>query len=248
MSHIKTKKDGNGNIVEVSESIRATRWSALNQFFEFLKHQNYIAENPVSKTKRPRDTTEHTVTYLTKDEIAAMLQKVKDEAKPEFVNRDLCLLSLAIVTGLSVSVISNINISDINFENNTISVFEKKHSNRKISFGENTKKLLQDWIKDRNWYFDNLDTNALFITQHRKRISYDMVRKIVLKYTDGITAKHITPQKLRASCAVAIYEETKDIRTVADILGNTDIQTTARYAKASEDSKDDAVKLLDSLI
>ena len=248
MNYIKTREDENGDIVEVGDSIRAVRWSALNLFFEFLKNNNYIDENPVEKTKRPRDKTEHTVTYLDKDEIAAMLQKVRDEAKPDFVNRDLCLLSLAVTTGLRVSALCNINIGDIDFKENTISVIEKGHKRRKIPFGENTKELLQAWISDRNERFKRLDTDALFVTQHKKRISIDMVRRIVLKYTEGITSKHITPHKLRASCAVAAYDETKDILVVADILGHDNIETTMRYTRASEETKNKTVQFLDRLI
>lgn len=248
MNEIKTKEDEDGNVVEIGDEIRAVRWSALNLFFRFLKENNYITENPVDGTKRPRARVEHTVTYLTKEEISAMLDKVRTEAKDIFVNRDLCILSLAITTGLRISAICNINMQDINFKENYISVIEKGHKRRKIPFGDNIKELLQLWIADRKKYFKRLDTDALFVSQQRKRISTDTVRRMVTTYTKGITNKHITPHKLRASCAVAVYDQTKDIMLVADMLGHDSIETTTRYTRASEESKKEAVNFLDNLV
>jgi site-specific recombinase XerD len=248
MNSIKTKVNEDGEIVEMGDEIRATRWSAINNFFNFLKMNNYIDENPVDNTKRPKAKVERQVTYLNKEEIAAMLQKVKDEAKDMFVNRDLCILSLAIATGLRVNAICNININDINFNDNTISVIEKGHKRRKIPFGENIKEYIKAWQKDRKTYFGDADTDALFVSQFRQRLSTDMVRRMLKKYTEGITTKNITPHKLRASCAVAVYDQTKNILLVKDMLGHESVQTTTRYTRAAEEDKKEAVKFLDDLV
>ena len=248
MNEIRTKTDDDGNVVEVGDEIRAVRWSAINAFFNFLKSNNYIEDNPVDKTKRPKAKTEHEVTYLTKEEIAAMLQKVKDEAKEMFLNRDLCIFSLAITTGLRVNAICNINIDDVNFNDNTISVIEKGHKRRKIPFGDNIKVYIKAWLKDRDVYFSDAKTNALFVSQWRERLSTDMVRKMLTKYTSGVTTKKITPHKLRASCAIAVYDQTKNILLVKDMLGHESIQTTTRYTRAAEDDKKEAVKFLDNLV
>lgn len=248
MNAIKTKTDENGNIVEVGDEIRATKWSAINAFFIFLKSNDYINENPMDKTKRPKAKTEHHVTYLSKEEIAAMLQKVKDEAPQKFLNRDFCILSLAITTGLRVNAICNININDVNFNENTISVIEKGHKRRKIPFGENIKGYMEAWLKDRKRYFGDTDSDALFVSQKRERLSTDMVRRMLTKYTDGVTTKRITPHKLRASCAVAVYDQTKNILLVKDMLGHESVQTTTRYTRAAEDDKKEAVKFLDDLV
>ena len=248
MNDIKIKENEDGDTIEVGDEIRAVRWSAINLFFEFLKDNDYIDENPVAKTKRPRAKVEHTVTYLTKEEITAMINKVKEEAKPMFLNRDLSILTLAITTGLRVNAICNININDVNFKENTISVIEKGHKRRKIPFGENTKKILQDWMWDRKNNFRGSDTDALFVSQFRQRLSTDMVRRMVIKYTDGVTDKKITPHKLRASCAVALYDQTKDILLVRDVLGHENIETTTRYTRAAEDGKARATQILDDLV
>lgn len=248
MNAIKIREDKNGNIIEIGDEIRAAHWSALNLFFDFLLENNYINENPVSKTKRPRAKTEHEVTYLEPEEIQAMLKKVKNEAKDCFKARDLCLLSLMIATGLRVSAVCNINISDINFKENTISVIEKGHKTRKIPFGDNLKSVIENCIKARRYYFRGTNTDALFVSQFRKRISTDSVARVVKTYTEGITDKKITPHKLRATCAVTIYDNTKDILVVKEILGHENIETTQIYTRASEEGKKKAIQIMDNMV
>lgn len=247
MTSMKIKEDSNGNLTEVGDRFRATNWSGLNCFFDFLVENHYVDNNPVTKTKRPKPKTEHQVTYLEPEEIKAMLQKIKDEAKPRFVARDLCIISLMIATGLRCNAVCNINISDIDLKENTISVIEKGSKHRKISFGENIKKLIEDCIKERRRYFGYPETDALFITQWRERIRHDTIENLVRKYTKGVTNKHITPHKLRATCAVTIYNNTKDILVVKEILGHDNITTTQIYTCASEDGKREAVKAMDSM-
>ena len=128
-------KEINGEVRRTGDEIRAARWTSINAFFCFLKSNDYIDENPLEKTNRPKIKTEHKVTYLAKKEINAVLKEVKTKATKKKLCRDLCLMSLALSTGLRVSAITQINIDDINFENNTIKVIEKGDKTRYINFG-----------------------------------------------------------------------------------------------------------------
>ena len=66
---LSTRKIGD-EIVKTSDDYQALRWSAINTFFGFLMVNEHITQNPMLKTKRPKINTEHSVTYLTKTEIA----------------------------------------------------------------------------------------------------------------------------------------------------------------------------------
>lgn len=247
MNSIK-RKEINGEVIEVGDEIRAARWSSLNTFFTFLKNNDYIEENPVEKTKRPRAKVEHTVTYLNEEEISILLNNIKEIAAPMFANRDLCIVSLGLTTGLRVSAICNININDIDFNENRIKVIEKGNKTRYIRFGENTKTLINSCIMDRNKYFSGVDTDALFVSRNGNRISTSMVGVLIEKYTNGITSKHITPHKLRASCATNLYQKTGDLLLTSKILGHENIQTTRRYAAVADSSVDKATQILDDLV
>ena len=75
-----------------------------------------------------------------------------------------------------------------------------------------------------------------------------MVGVLISKYTEGITNKHITPHKLRASCATNLYQKTGDLLLTSKILGHENIQTTRRYAAVADESMDKATQVLDDLV
>ena len=247
MASIRHKESGD-DVIRLGDEIRASRWTSLNNFFKFLKDNDYIDENPLDKTNRPKIKTEHEVTYLNKREINSTLNTIRKTASSKRVVRDLCLVSLALSTGLRVSAITQINVDDIDLENNVIKVIEKGDKIRYIDFGEKLKKLIEDCIKEREVSFNNVDTDALFVSQWGRRMTTQAVRDLVKKYTSNVKGKHITPHKLRASAAMNLYGSGVDILTIASILGHENVTTTQRYTQAYDSKKKDATKILDNLI
>ena len=237
----------NGEIVRLGDDIQATRWSALNTFFNFLTEEDYIAINPMTKTKRPKVKTKHKITYLTPEEIQFVLNKIEKEGRQKLKNRDLCIVALGLSTGLRVSAIVQINIEDINFNTNKIKVIEKGNVTREVDIGNNMRGLLLNWIKDRELYFEVEDNPALFVSQHNKRMCTDAVRDLITKYTVDLN-KHITPHKLRSSAAMNLYSSGVGILSIASILGHENITTTQRYTSAYDEEKENATNILDSLI
>ena len=238
------RRSVDGADVEVGDDIRAAKWSSLNTFFKFLTQKKHIDSNPMLLTERPRVKTKHTVTYLTAKEIESVFQKISSEARPMVKNRDACIVAMGLGTGLRVSAIVNIDIEDIDFRARTIRVIEKGRKTRVINFGENLKNRLLIWLKDRELYFNGLDTGPLFISQLKQRMSVDSVEKLVKKYTSHLP-KRITPHKLRSSAAMNLHGEGVDILTIASILGHENVSTTQRYTKAYDEDKVNASKILD---
>ena len=242
------RRNVDGDIIRNGDDICAARWTALNTFFQFLKDYDYISENPMDKTSRPKIRTEHKVTYLTKDEIEVVLNGIRQNSTVQRKSRDLCLVSLALSTGLRVSAITQINIEDIDLNNYTINVIEKGNKIRTIKFGENLASLIEQCIKDRDRYYTNADTNALFISQWRRRMTTQAVRDLVAKYTGDIQGKHITPHKLRASAATNLAASGVSIQAIANMLGHENIQTTRRYVEVLDSEANKAINILDNLI
>lgn len=231
-----------------SSGFRANRWKALNSFFEFLLDIKKIEGNPVSTKSRPKITDNPSVTYLTEDEIAGIIEHINDEAKETMVNRDLLLFMLGVTTGLRVAALAQINIEDINLENNTIHVIEKMNKEFDVLISKKVRKVLIAWLKDREKYFGKANTNALFVSQYGQRISYDAIRKLLIKYAEGVTNKKITPHVLRHSCATAIYEKTGDLYLASAQLHHSNISTTMRYANMSNKKLKQAINIMDDLI
>lgn len=241
-------RDIDGKVVKTGDDIQATRWSALNTFFVFLINNDYIKENPMVKTKRPKIRTEHKVTYLTQEEVQEVFKNIKENAGAKLLNRDLALISLFISTGLRNSALTQINIEDVDFSNNTISVVEKGNKIRSVQFGTNMRGLLLSWLKDRELYFSDAQTNALFISQLKERISIYTVGQLVEKYTKTIKGKRITPHKLRATACTLMSTQGVPIQVIKEMVGHENIQTTTRYVGVLEKEKEKATGVLDSNI
>ncbi len=246
ISNLRTKTV-NGIHQRTSDSIKAVHWSALNSFFDFLV-PDYIKENPVEKTKRPKMKDNPNVTYLTKEEISAMLEYVEKTANPKLKNRDLCILKLGFSTGLRASAIMQMDVNDIDFTSNQIRVTEKGDYDQTILFGENLKSQLILWLEDRKKYFGKVQTNALFISKTGGRIDPSSFSELIQKYGKAVPNKHITPHVMRHSCATNLYEQTGDIYICAKQLNHKNVSTTQRYAEISKEKQREASNLLDSLI
>lgn len=237
----------NGHTERTSDSFRAVQWSSLNSFFQFLIPE-YIKENPVAYTSRPKMKDNPNVTYLTGAEITKLLKHVGLNANDRFVNRDLCWLKLGFSTGLRVSAILQIDIDDIDFENNQIRVTEKGDYDEYVMFGDNLKEQLLLCIEDREKICSDVSTNALFISQVGKRLSVDMLAKLLRQYASKVTKKNVTPHVMRHSCATNLYEKTGDIYLCSKQLNHKNVATTMRYAEISKEKQREATNILDNLI
>jgi site-specific recombinase XerD len=245
---LETKRTKNG-IKRMGDDILQTRWSSLNKFFTWLVKRGYTKENPIQAVDRPGNNTERKVIYLTKAEISKLFKMVDRNPNRVVSLRDKALFSLAIATGLRASALTNINLDDFDWENKFVKVIEKRQKTREIPLGDNTINVLKEWIVARNEEFADVDSTALFLSQKRNRLSGDAGNDALKKYCmeAGITKK-ITLHKLRASAATNLAAANVDIQTIGHILGHKSTATTLRYVAVLDESKKNAVGILDKLV
>lgn len=246
MSSIRTRTKS-GKTERTSDSYRTLKWSSLNSFFQFLT-PDYIKTNPVANTQRPKMRDNPNVTFLDQNEIAKILNNVAETANERMRNRDLCLLKLGFATGLRISAIVQIDISDLDLEHNQIRVTEKGDHDYYVIIGSNLKTQILMWLKDREKYFSRTKSDALFVSQECNRLSPRSVKDLMEKYTKGITDKKVTPHVMRHSCATNLYEKTGDIYLCARQLHHKNVSTTQRYAELSKDRQTKAANILDDMI
>ena len=172
-------KDG---IKRTGDDILQARWSSLNTFFDWCLKRGYIEKNPMGIVSRPKNNTEHKVTFLTKPEIGKLFKAVDRNPNKVASMRDKALFSLAIATGMRASALVNINKEDIKWDDGLIRVIEKRQKIREIPIGENTINILKEWIDIRDKEFNTLNTTALFISQKNSRLSPDAANDALRKY------------------------------------------------------------------
>lgn len=246
MNSLKYTPDGK----KIGASIRAARWSGINIFFKFLLSYQYIDENPfVDKVQRPQIKNDKEVVYLNEAEIQEMLDNVESLGRGIFQKRDKAIIMLCITTGLRKTAVTEINLEDINFEDGSILTTNKGEKTWAVYGGYKTMKAIKEWIEVRDTLFRENDekTDALFISSVRKRITPQGITDIVKKYSSTLD-KHITPHKLRSTCATNLYKQTGDILLVAETLGHEDVSVTKRYTKVEESARKRAGDIMNGLL
>lgn len=241
----------NGQKISNKAGIKAAKLFAISDFFEFLIDNDIVSNNPCKKIETPKDKVEKEIVSLTTDEIKTMQDNIINRGKgrgKKYNTRDLCIISLGVTTGLRVSAIAEINISDIDFENNSIKVTEKGDIERTVIIGDKTKLLLQKWLKEREVLMQGSPiTEAVFISKNKMRMSTTAIRQMINKESYNID-KHITPHKMRSTCATNLYDATGDIYLVQAQLGHSNIENTRRYAKVSNKKRALAASILNDMI
>lgn len=246
MISLETRQTKDG-VKRMGDDILQARWSSLNTFFEWLIQRGYIEKNPIKVVSRPKNNTEHKVSYLTKVEINKLFRAVDRNPNKVVAMRDKTIISLALATGLRVSALVNINVEDIDFENSVINVIEKRQKVRSINIGDNIKNMLTEWIEVREDEFGQINSQALFLSQKKNRLSGDAVGDILTKYCDEAGIKRITPHKLRASAACALAKAGVPVKAIAKQLGHSNTQVTMRYIDVFEEDSEKAKGILDNL-
>lgn len=239
-------KDG---IKRTGDDILQARWSSLNTFFDWCLKRGYIEKNPMGVVSRPKNNTEHKVVFLSKSEMNKLFKAVENNPNKVISMRDKALFSLAIATGMRASALVNINKEDIYWNDGFIKVIEKRQKAREIPIGQNTINVLKEWIEIRDREFNGLNSTAVFVSQKNSRLSPDAANDALKKYcAEAGIQKKITMHKLRSSAATSLAAAKVDIQTIGNILGHRSTATTLRYVAVLDESKKNAMDILDKLV
>lgn len=244
----------NSYLLEIGDGVKpktkADYHVQLKTFFTFLYNMDYIKDNFFEGNKVPKQkyNNEQHIEYLTKEEITLVRQYIKDHEGDNAL-MFTTIFDLICKTGIRVTALTEINIDDINIDNNSIEVTDKENYTRDIYLGSNIMNLIKEYYE----YRINVPakTDAFFIskdpfTNRYKRITYTVISHMVARDTE-FTGKHITPHKLRDTCAMLTYEETHDIYLTGEVLGHKNFENTKKYAKVTEKRRREAADFLDKI-
>ena len=238
----------NGSVKTNGERAIKRKLCSLRGFFGYYYRHGKITSDPSVIVDMPQ-IHDKAIIRLEPNEVAELLDNVESgnkltKAQLRFHNklkiRDLALLSLLLGTGIRVSECVGLDITDVDFDNARIRVIRKGGAESFVYFGDEVEETLREYMEERK-HIKTLDENepALFISSQGKRLGVRSVEKLVKKYASTVTSvKHITPHKLRSTYGTNLYQESRDIYLVADVLGHKDVNTTRRhYADQAEENK-----------
>jgi integrase/recombinase XerD len=206
----------------------ARRLAALKAFYQFLVRQRYIDRDPTANVESPK-LQKKLPRVLSVGEVEKLLgQPVGDSAQSM---RDRAMLELLYATGVRVSELITLNLSDISLEMGYIRCRGKGSKERMVPMGAMAVRGLRDYLaKGRPRIVTNGAEQSLFVNHHGARLTRQGFWKIVKKYArDAQISKDITPHTLRHSFATHLLENGADLRSVQEMLGHADISTTQVY-------------------
>ena len=220
--YIRTLRDAGKSVSTVSRSI-----ASIKCLYTHLVIKQILKHNPALKLV-PDKATQKLPEILTSEEIDKLL------AQPECIDakgyRDKAMLELLYATGIRVTELIDLNISDVNLSSAVIRCVSKGKE-RVIPMYQAAVKALDDYLLlVRPQMIADQDEQALFVNVSGDRMSRQGFWKIIKYYTKKAKInKDITPHTLRHSFAAHLLENGADIRAIQEMLGHSDISSTQVY-------------------
>ncbi len=256
---IRTKQDRQGKLVYTSNSYQYGIWCALHNFFNFMVSRKYINENYVDLIQRPKNNDLDRINanriLLTKKDFNKIINAVNTGVgskkaiahQQRFKSRDLSIIMLFMTTGMRREALSEINIEDLDFHENKLTVIDKGMKNHVYPLSEKVMFNINEWMQIRKVININ-NNNALFISGNGRRMTGSAIYKLVEKYCDAALGYHVSPHKLRSGFCSILYEEKGDIEFVRRAVGHSNIATTQRYIVTKNEEKTEASNFISSFL
>ena len=208
----------------ISAASRARKLSAIKSFFKYLTvRTKQLQENPVADLEYPK-LRKSLPKYLTLEQSSSLLKAVSGQNE----KRDYAILMLFLNCGIRRSELVNLNISDV-YEDR-IRVVGKGNKERFVYFGSACRKAIDAYMVERNEKILT-DNRALFGSRNGNRISVDAVHRLVKKalLQAGLDSTQYSAHKLRHTAATMMLSGGVDVKTVQEVLGHENLNTTQIY-------------------
>ena len=208
----------------ISPTSRSRKLSAIKSFYKYLTiRTKQLSENPVADLEYPK-LRKSLPKYLTMAESAALLKSVSGVNQ----KRDYAILMLFLNCGIRRSELVGLNLNDV-YEDR-IRVIGKGNKERFVYFGSACRKAIDAYLPERNKQVLT-DNRALFGSRDHNRISVTAVHRLVKKalLQAGLDPDQYSAHKLRHTAATMMLSGGVDVKTVQEVLGHENLNTTQIY-------------------
>jgi integrase/recombinase XerC len=216
-----------------SKSTVSRKLSSLRSFYKYLYINNIINKNPFLFVSIPKK--EKKLPKFVNYEDLSVIFSIPN-INNDYGLRDRLILELLYGTGIRVSELCNIKVSDIELSNKTIRVLGKGNKERIVCYGEYCDEILIKYLKIRDILLKDKKHDYLLLNKIGGKLSVRSVQLLIDKIIRlASIKKNITPHTLRHTFATHLLNEGCDILTVKELLGHSSLDTTQIYTHVSNE-------------
>lgn len=211
----------------------ARKLDSLKRFGDYILEIGGWNHNPFRELPYPKKE-HYRAEYLSPEEAQGM---ISFGFPNDFAgHRNRAMLELFYGCGLRLSELAGIDIKDIKFRDNIISIFGKGKKYRVVPLGPKTSLVLRDYLKARSEKISAANSReiagqAVFLSERGKRLTPRSVARIIKSYLlQSSQKKNLSTHSLRHSFATHLLEAGANLRAVQEMLGHSSLKTTQTYA------------------
>ena len=208
--------------------------ASVRSFYQFLQRNKKVKLDPTEGIQAPK-IEKKAPSILSTREIELLLEQPKGVDLKGI--RDKAMLEFAYATGMRVTEIISLNMTDVSLEDGYV-ICKTGEKERTIPLGSLALKALKEYVNNaRNVLIKNESTNALFVNINGSRLTRQGFWKIVKYYKEQAhITKEITPHVLRHSFATHLLQNGAELKAIQTMLGHSDISSTQVYMQFQDES------------
>jgi integrase/recombinase XerC len=235
----------------LEKSSIARKLAALRTFFRYCIREGLVKHNPAQLVKSPK-LPRRIPPVLTAEEMNGFLDNLSTpprrpgsrpltakerEAEKLLLKRDRFILELLYGSGLRVSELTGLNLSDFDRWGQMVRVLGKGRKERIVPYGGKAKTAMENYLPARDEILAGArepDAQAVFLDRKGRRLRPHTVRALVKKYARICNVNwDLHPHSLRHAFATHLLADGADLRSIQELLGHASLSTTQRYTQAT---------------
>ncbi len=214
-----------------SENSMHRKFSSIKSCFKYLNSYELINNYPFNNVKLKKNS-KRLPKALNNEDVLRILDIQHNNDK--YSSRDQVMFEVLYATGMRISELINVKITDVNIEERLIKVFGKGGKQRYVPFGPKTKECIKIYIDTYRYEFPN-NSEYLLVNKQGRQISRQGCSKIIKKYGKIVGIDNLSAHMFRHSIATHLLNNGMDLKIVQEILGHSDITTTQIYTHIAKD-------------
>lgn len=198
--------------------------ASMKAFLLYLIKHGVISGDPSERIRPPR--VQKKAPQVIETSLVDQLLQCPDRTTKKGL-RDRAMLELLYATGVRVSELISMKVTDVNLSGRYITCGERRE--RIVPFGKAAKEALQEYMNIRIGNFNKNNSDILFLNSSGEQLTRQGLWKILKTYAKQVGIEEINPNTIRHSFAAHLIENGADLGSVQEFLGHADISTTQLY-------------------